>query len=236
MPEPTTAGIWAWRHPRAQGAAGRCIGHTDLRVDPRRAKGLARRIQATARRHGLPHEIHTSPLRRCADVGRWLRRWGWKHFIDTALSEMDFGRWDGRPWDQIGRAEVDDWCAAFTSSAPGGGETLDAMLARAAEWRDPRWSEAPVLVVAHAGWMLARRWRCEHGNTPPSADTWPLPPQHEALWLLPDTSSASVEISNGSGYADDFVSLDAQPPLWMSETILDGQTRIAFTLKSVHRL
>lgn len=195
MPAPPT--IWAWRHPRAEGADGRCIGRTDLRVDPRRAKGLARRIQATARRHGLPHEIHTSPLRRGADVGRWLRRWGWKHVIDPALLEMDFGRWDGRLWDEIGRAEVDDWCAAFTSTAPGGGEPLDAMLMRAARWRSSQLSEAPVLVVAHAGWMLARRWRCEHGNTLPSADTWPLPAEHEALWLLPGIPSAPAEVNMG---------------------------------------
>ena len=188
MPAPPT--IWAWRHPRAEGAAGRCIGRTDLVVDARRAKGLARRIQATARRHGLPLEIHTSPLRRCADVGRWLRRWSWswswswKHCIDTALLEMNFGRWEGRLWDDIERAEVDNWCAAFTRAAPGGGETLDEMLARAACWNDPLRSEVPVLVVAHAGWMLARRWRYEHDDIPPSADTWPSPPEHEALWLF----------------------------------------------------
>ena len=187
MPEPTT--IWAWRHPRAEGAAGRCIGHTDLRVDPRRAKGLARRIQATARRHGLPHEVHTSPLRRCTDVGRWLRRWGWKHVIDPALLEMNFGRWEGLLWDDIGRAEVDDWCAAFTTTAPGGGETLDAMLARANRWRDSQPSGAPVLVVAHAGWMLARRWRHDHADTRPRPDTWPSPPGHEVLWLLTDIQS-----------------------------------------------
>jgi alpha-ribazole phosphatase len=197
MSEPTT--IWAWRHPRAEGAAGRCIGRTDLRVDPRRAKGLARRIQATARRHGLPREVHTSPLRRCADVGRWLRRWGWKHFIDTALIEMDFGRWDGRHWNDIERAEVDYWCAGFTSTAPAGGETLDAMLARAARWRDPVSSGAPVLVVAHAGWMLARRWRCEHGDIPPSANRWPSPPGHETLWLLPGIQSAPAEVNLARG-------------------------------------
>ncbi|MEO7855009.1 MAG: histidine phosphatase family protein [Rubrivivax sp.] len=197
-PVPARPTVWAWRHPRAEGAAGRCIGRTDLAVDARRAKGLARRIQATARRHGLPHEVHTSPLRRCADVGRWLRRWGWRHFVDTELLELDFGRWEGRLWDEIERAEVDDWCVAFTSTPPGGGETLDALLARAARWRNPQAPKASVLMVAHAGWMLARRWQCHHGNTPPSADAWPLPPRHEALWLLPGIQSAPAEVNFGS--------------------------------------
>ena len=178
------ASIWAWRHPRAEGAAGRCIGRTDLAVDKRRAKGLARRIQATARRHGLPQVVHTSPLSRCANVGRWLRRWGWQHVIDPALLEMDFGRWDGLSWNDIGRAEVDDWCAAFATTAPGGGESLNAMLDRARRWHVAQSSELPVLVVAHAGWMLARRWCSERSDTPPQSDTWPAPPAHEVLWLL----------------------------------------------------
>ena len=62
----------AWRHPRPDGVAGRCIGHTDVPVDRRRAKRLAHRIRCAARREGWPKGVWTSPLRRCADVGRWL--------------------------------------------------------------------------------------------------------------------------------------------------------------------
>lgn len=185
VPEPLPWLIWAWRHPRAEGAAGRCIGRTDLRVDPRRAKHLARRIQAVARRHGLPPIVHTSPLQRCADVGRWLRRWGWTHVVDPELSELDFGAWDGRCWDDIAQASVDDWCAAFMTSAPGGGESVAALLDRSARWQPLVPTEAAVLLVAHAGWMLARRWRSEQGEISPSAATWPLPPAYETLWLLP---------------------------------------------------
>ncbi len=175
--------IWAWRHPAAQGATGRCIGHTDLPVDPRHAKRLARRIQTVARRQGLPRVVHTSALRRCADVGRWLRRWGWRHVIDPALIELDFGAWDGRCWHDIARAEVDAWCAGFMSTAPGGGgETLAELLARAACWTPA--VPAPTLVVAHAGWMLARRWQAEHKGQRPTAATWPAAPAHQTLWLL----------------------------------------------------
>ena len=65
MAEPVSAlRIWIWRHPKPIGAAGRCIGRTDLPVDPRRAKRLAHRIRQHARRHHLPHAVVTSPLRR----------------------------------------------------------------------------------------------------------------------------------------------------------------------------
>ena len=72
----------------------------------------------------------------------------------------------------IERHEVDDWCAAFTTTAPGGGETLEAMLGRAKRWGDSQLSDAPVLVVAHAGWMLARRWCHDYADTPNTHLSW----------------------------------------------------------------
>jgi alpha-ribazole phosphatase len=177
--------IWAWRHPQPRGAAGRCIGRTDLPIDPRRAKGLARRIQATARRHGLPRVVYTSPLARCASVGRWLKRWGWRHVIDEALLEIDFGRWDGLPWDGIARDEIDNWCSDFTYWQPGGGESLARLLHRANGWAAATTAGPHLVVVAHAGWMAARRWSADFGDAAPLPHTWPEPPTFEALWKLP---------------------------------------------------
>ena len=74
--------LYVFRHPKARGAAGRCIGHTDLPVDPRKAKNLAHRIRTLQRRAGLPRAVCTSDLQRAAAVGRWLRRWGWVHRVD----------------------------------------------------------------------------------------------------------------------------------------------------------
>lgn len=174
--------IWVWRHPRPEGAQGRCIGRTDLAVDHRRAKRLARRIQQAARREGLPRVVHTSPLRRCADVGCWLKCWGWVHRIDPALLEMDFGRWDGRAWVDVDRKQIDTWCEHFASHAPGGGESLAQLFDRATAWRVA--TSRPRLVVAHAGWMLATRWLAEAKALPSRAGDWPMPPRYGALWRL----------------------------------------------------
>lgn len=172
--------IWVWRHPRARAADDRCVGTSDVPLDCRKAKRLARRVQASARRCGLPRVVVTSQLRRSADVGRWLRRWGWRHRIDPALAELHFGDWEGRPWAGIAAADIDAWCADFARFAPGGGECLQAMLERAASWRMCE----PVVVIGHAGWMLARRW-VEEGRTPPAtAAEWPPAPRHGELWRL----------------------------------------------------
>jgi len=174
--------LWVWRHPRALGAGGRCIGRTDVPVDRRRAKRLAHRIRALARRQGLPRIVITSPLQRCRDVGRWLRRYGWQHRVEPALAEMDFGAWDGRRWADIPPAEVDAWCQDFLHHAPGVGESLHAFFTRVQAWTPP----APgVCIVGHAGWMLARRWLATGEPWPTQAAQWPSSPPHGAQWTLP---------------------------------------------------
>jgi alpha-ribazole phosphatase len=174
--------LWVWRHPRALGAAGRCIGRTDLAVDPRHAKRLAHRIRALARRQGLPRIVITSPLQRCHEVGRWLQLWGWQHRVAPALAEMDFGAWDGRRWADIPPAEVDTWCRDFLHHAPGGGESVHAFFTRVQAWRPP----APgACIVGHAGWMLARRWLASGEPWPTQAAQWPAPPPHGTQWTLP---------------------------------------------------
>jgi alpha-ribazole phosphatase len=175
-PQPGVATLHAWRHPRAEGAAGRCIGHTDLAVDPRRAKRLAHRIRRQARRLGLLPIVITSPLARSRSVGRWLARWGWQHRIDAALAEVDFGRWEGQRWDDIPRAAIDAWCEDFLHHGPGGGESVAQLLARMR-----RFDPGPArIVVTHGGWLSAALWWADQGEAPPTAAGWPAAPRHGA--------------------------------------------------------
>lgn len=180
----------AWRHPRVAGVEGRCVGaRSDWAVDARRAKRLAHRIRAVARREGLARVVAASPARRCLAVAGWLRRFGFAVRIDARLREFDFGVWDGRRWDAVARADLDAWCADFAGHAPGGGDTLGAFLARVrAVHADP---PAPLLVT-HGGWLSALRWlEAQHaaygrgdaasdaevqGRATPRAADWPPPP------------------------------------------------------------
>ena len=166
--------LHAWRHPAAIGAEGRCIGRTDLRVDARRAKRQAHRIRAFARRHGLPCIVVTSPLERCRAVGRWLLRWGWRHWIDPALVEANFGEWDGQPWTAVAPKAIDTWCADFVDHAPGGGESVSSVLRRVRSF-DP--GEARLLVT-HGGWLCAALWLRDQGSAQPTSEQWRAPPPH----------------------------------------------------------
>lgn len=169
------AELWAWRHPRVAGAAGRCLGRTDLPVDRRRAKRLAHRIRAAARRNGLPRAVTVSPLARCREVGRWLARWGWRVEVDPGLAELDFGAWDGRRWSDIDWAEVEAWQNDLWRYAPGGGETLEALTARVHGWAGA--VQGVRLAVGHAGWLNALR-AVPRGATGFAARDWPTPPRH----------------------------------------------------------
>jgi alpha-ribazole phosphatase len=171
---------WVWRHPRPSGVSGRCIGRTDVRVDRRKAKRLAHRIRRQARLHGLPRVVHTSSRQRCALVGHILRSWGWRHHVDDALLEMDFGQWDGLAWLDIERKQVDAWCDEFLHHRPGGGESLADVFNRVDAWlatmRVPADAHQPRLVVGHAGWILALQWRRSRSDYPARAAQWPAPP------------------------------------------------------------
>lgn len=179
---PVAPHLWAWRHPRARDAAGRCIGQTDLPVDPRKAKRLAHRIRAVARREQLPREVTVSALRRARDVGRWLARWGWRVDVDARLNEVDFGTWDGRTWAHIPWDEVQHWQDDLLHHAPGGGESLAVLVARVRDFLADRAgrAQAPRLVVTHGGWLNA--WlHVPLGATAVAATDWPPAPPHMSL-------------------------------------------------------
>ncbi len=171
--------LWVWRHPRPQGAAGRCIGRTDLQVDPRRAKRLAYRILSMARREQLPREVWTSPLARCHSVGLWLARLGFRHRVDARLAELDFGRWDGLPWSRIAPQEVAQWEADFLHHCPGGSESLAGLMLRVRGFLQERAVPGgALLVVGHAGWMQAA---ASLDGPAPTAATWPRAPAYGTL-------------------------------------------------------
>lgn len=173
--------IWCWRHPRARGGDGRCIGRTDLPVDPRKARRLAHRIRRVARREGLPREVWVSTLQRSSAVGGWLARWGWRVHADARLAEMDFGGWDGCPWSTIPWHEVEAWQHDLLHHAPGGGESLSRLSQRVAAFvSEAAAGGAPRLVVSHGGWINALL-HLPPGTTAIDAARWPAAPRHGEL-------------------------------------------------------
>jgi alpha-ribazole phosphatase len=137
------------RHPQPAVAAGICYGATDLPVSEAELTRVQVRLAAASLPGRLP--LYTSPLQRCALLAARLRPQG--VHIDARLAEMDFGRWEMRPWSGIARAEVDAWAADLLHCRPGGGENvLDVarrVAAFVADLRAGAIDEA--LLICHAG-------------------------------------------------------------------------------------
>jgi alpha-ribazole phosphatase len=160
--------LWCWRHPRPIDGHGRCIGSTDVRVDPRKVRRLASRIHARAHRHGLPRQVWVSPLTRARAVGRALRALGYTVHVDARLAELDFGLWEGKRWVDIARRDIEHWAEDLWQRRPGNGENVAALCARmrafVADAAADTGAEAGAhdtharrIVVSHAGWINALR-------------------------------------------------------------------------------
>lgn len=105
--------------------AGRCYGRLDLA--PRAAEpgeiAALRREMAWLRRPLLL----SSPARRCQDLARHL---GPAPRLEPRLRELDFGTWEGLPWDAVPRAALDAWATDPAGFIPPGGEGMAGFLAR----------------------------------------------------------------------------------------------------------
>lgn len=107
---------------------------------------------------------------------------------DARLQEMDFGRWEGQPWDAIARSEVDAWANDLFAYAPGGGEALAAMLQRVKSALQHSWQhdslqgQHDVVWVTHAGVIRCVLWLLQRGNALPTSADWNLPAPGFGQW------------------------------------------------------
>jgi len=150
------------RHTRPLVAGNVCYGATDLDLAPTFEEEAVRVVG------GLPlaERLVTSPLGRCR---RLAERIGAAHslvpVVDSRIREMDFGAWEGIPWDAIPRAEMDAWAADFLHARPHGGESVHMLYERArAAIADYRATGLSHIVVTHAGVIKAVRAEDRHPN------------------------------------------------------------------------
>jgi alpha-ribazole phosphatase len=130
------------RHPEPLIEPGICYGQLDI---------LAKNVKAAAERlrTELPPDlpVWSSPLRRCRELAELLHP---LPVFDRRLAEMDFGQWEGRPWDSIPRAELDAWAADIAGYAPPGGESPRQVQRRALDFVGEL-SVPEAVLVTHAG-------------------------------------------------------------------------------------
>lgn len=110
------------------------------------------RARAAAVAGALPSAPHAavSPSVRCRETAAAL---GLRAAEARQLAPLDAGRWRGRTFDEVGGAEPEAAARWLTdpSSAPHGGESVEAVCARVAHWMETAPAgEGRTLVVAEA--------------------------------------------------------------------------------------
>ncbi|MEO1458980.1 MAG: histidine phosphatase family protein [Pseudomonadota bacterium] len=140
------------RHPRPRVAPGLCYGRLDLAP----GEGAPREIAAVLAALPPVSAVLTSPTRRCLALATAVAaREGLPLCRDARLQELDFGRWEGRRWDEIDRRESDPWAEDPLNRAPPGGERFADLLA----WVGAVLGAAPpgAALICHAGPIRAAR-------------------------------------------------------------------------------
>lgn len=143
------------RHTRPAVPENVCYGATDLDLAPT----FDDEAERVARVLPWAQKLVTSPLRRCRRLAERIgAARGLVPAVDPRLREMDFGAWEGLPWDAVPRNELDAWAADFLHARPHGGESVHMMCERAwAALADYRRSGVSHVVVTHAGIIRAAR-------------------------------------------------------------------------------
>jgi alpha-ribazole phosphatase len=144
-----------------------------------------------ARLPGRVDAVVSSPLTRCRAlaeevvrlVGSQGDRPGGAPGVecDDRLMELDFGAWEGRRWDDIDRAEFDQWAADYVQRRVPGGESWADVRRRVgsyvADLRHRPWNI--VVVVTHAG--VIRAWLSLTRGIPLEA-TWDIDLPYGVVW------------------------------------------------------
>ena len=177
--------LWLLRHAPVDAPAGLCYGRTDLSCAAEATQAVA--AQRCRGELWMAMSAGSSGAI-CAALARAIakRRPALPEAtIDARLVEMDFGVWEGQPWDRIARADFDAWMNDFADTRAGmHGESTRLFMARVGEaWDAWRASGRDALWVTHAGVMRAVTLLQRGVRMPVDANEWPRQPIGFGEWL-----------------------------------------------------
>ena len=95
-------------------------------------------------------KVFSSPSSRCTKLSKEIDP---DFQIDTRLTELDFGDWEGGAWDTVDQDALQIWMNDFVNERVPGGESMMQMHGRVNEFRNDllQMNYKRVGVVTHAG-------------------------------------------------------------------------------------
>jgi alpha-ribazole phosphatase len=154
------------RHAQPLIATGVCYGTLDVPADTQ-ATALAAASIATLL---PPHaKLYCSPLQRCTALALQVQalRPELTMLVIPQLCEMDFGAWEGQPWDSIDAQTLSAWTDDFENYRCGGtGESAGQFVARVHSAVLQTAQTSGAVWITHAGVARAIAWLCQRPGLP----------------------------------------------------------------------
>lgn len=139
------------RHLECSVSPGICYGRTDVSLSTNaihHIPGVAAEISL----HRISR-VWTSPASRCRVLGEAVAITSRVPLhVDPCLSELDFGAWEGLPWNDLLRADLDRWADDPLTFSPPEGENGQALLDRVRQVHQAiRATGDDCAVISHGG-------------------------------------------------------------------------------------
>jgi len=148
--------IYLIRHTQPDIEQGRIYGQSDLGLVDTHPEEM---LRVAGQLGELPQDtlIYSSPLQRCHLLAKFLKEHYQVHgkiLLKEGLAEIDFGDWEMKMAEEIGREALKQWRQNFVDQPAPGGESFSALNERATEAfqeiLDSSTTEN-VLITAHGG-------------------------------------------------------------------------------------
>lgn len=147
------------RHTRPKVHPGICYGRLDVPL----AEFAPQDLSASLQQIPVASRVIASPTQRCRLLADAVaERDGLSVEEDARLLELDFGTWEGQPWQDIGLAPLNAWAQDIWRYAPGSGEALCDLWARVDAFRQELSgvAHASVVIISHHGPLRALHAQC----------------------------------------------------------------------------
>lgn len=149
--------LYLLRHTKTAVAQGICYGHSDVEMLPTNQKQLNNIYNSVLSIQ--PEVIFTSPLRRCETLAHKINAHDSRIIKDERLKELNFGKWEGLPWDTIEKSEeASNWFGDYMYIKCPDGESYHDLLLRVKDflnYLEIFFKNKNILLVTHAGVIRA---------------------------------------------------------------------------------
>jgi len=139
--------IYLIRHTTPSLSPGLIYGHLDV---PLMDTFLQEFETIKSKLPAAPDIVYSSPASRCTLLAKKINA---DIHIDSRLTELHFGEWEGETWDTVNQSDLQTWMDDFVDAIVPGGESMAQMSVRVLSFWDEiiKSSHQKIVVVTHGG-------------------------------------------------------------------------------------